>query len=680
LSLINIEKTITLDVYDHDTTPSVIKSIQMDTGTRTVFAMIQNARQDYNIGQNAAVSLTVLRPDKTKVQITGQTFVSYTGADGTIYGAKAELSDVALAVKGNLKAQFKITSGEQELRTEIFAINNGEALDAADGDWAGDLDGHNLDEMAQDIEDTKAAVSEMETDVSELKSGLGDIVKITKDDYSEFPSLYFTHGDFNTQTGVPLNNRSNRACTKQPIAYDKDIVIYIPDGFRVYLSIVNNGVLTSIGWKTGAYKIVANQQFCCTVARVTEDASEAIDIPSFLTNIRICNPVNLLDYASLIAKTEISTSTGVASYSVNSGYQATDFVEIPNGCKPIVCSYAYTGSTRARVAFYDANKDFISAVGSSSQNQLNTPIPATAKYIRCGTHSTIPMSSAEFFIPTEKDVPAKATHELNTLTDYANGAIVSVNHRGYRNVAPENTIPAFAESVRHGFSVVETDLRKTSDGVYVLLHDMEINRTARNADGSDLAEQVKISDITYAQALTYDFGIFKGQTYQGTKIPTLEEALLFCRKVGLAMVIELQYSSIYTDADVRAVLDIVKRCGMEKKVCISCFFASPLQYVLSFDPSYSVMVNISESYTVDTFPLTEFKNLLTGRNTAIMGLNKTVVTDALVNLIKDNGFSLAVWVVDTLESAKAANPYTTMFVSDELNVSEALKTDALGGE
>ena len=182
MSLINIEKTITLDVYDHDTTPAVIKTIQMDTGTRTVFAMLQNSRQDYDIGQNATVSLTVLRPDKTKVQITGQTFISYTGADGTIYGAKAELSDVALAVKGNLKAQFKITSGDQELRTEIFTISNGEALDAGDGDWAGDLDGHNLDEMAQDIEDTKAAVSEMETDVSELKSGLNGMTTATAED------------------------------------------------------------------------------------------------------------------------------------------------------------------------------------------------------------------------------------------------------------------------------------------------------------------------------------------------------------------------------------------------------------------------------------------------------------------------------------------------------------------
>lgn len=176
MSLINIEKTIALDVYDHNTTPSVIKTIQMDTGTRTVFAVIQNSGQVYDIDQNAAVSLTVQRPDKTKVQITGQTF-GYTGygTDGTAYGAKAELSEAALATKGDLKAQFKITSGTQELRTEIFTINNGEALDAGDGDWAGDLDGHNLDEMAQDVSASAAQIQTNKEDISELKEGFTDL-------------------------------------------------------------------------------------------------------------------------------------------------------------------------------------------------------------------------------------------------------------------------------------------------------------------------------------------------------------------------------------------------------------------------------------------------------------------------------------------------------------------------
>lgn len=175
MSLVNVKPSVILDIYDHNLTPSSIKTIALDSKTRFVAAVIRNSGEIYDIGQDAAVALTVLRPDKTRVQITGQTYslTETTRDDETItyYGASAELTQLALAIKGNLRAQFKITSGEQELRTEIFTINNGEALDAGDDPWAGDLDGHNLDEMAQSIEDLSSDVSEIQGDVSELKSG-----------------------------------------------------------------------------------------------------------------------------------------------------------------------------------------------------------------------------------------------------------------------------------------------------------------------------------------------------------------------------------------------------------------------------------------------------------------------------------------------------------------------------
>ena len=117
------------------------------------------------------VTLTVMRPDKTGVQITGSTY-SY-DADGTaMYGAYAELTQLALAIKGTCKAQFKITSGEQILRTEIFGINNGQALDADIESWAGEYDGHNLDEMAENIEALQTSVDTLQTDVSDVKEEL----------------------------------------------------------------------------------------------------------------------------------------------------------------------------------------------------------------------------------------------------------------------------------------------------------------------------------------------------------------------------------------------------------------------------------------------------------------------------------------------------------------------------
>lgn len=183
MSLVNIRPAITLDIYDHNLTPSTIKAIALDSGTRFVAAMIRDRGEIYDIGQDAAVVLTVVRPDKTKVQITGQTYslTETTRDDVTItyYGASAELTQLALAIKGNLRAQFKITSGTQELRTEIFTINNGEALDTSDGEWAGDLDGHNLDEMAEQIEDLSSDVSEIQEDLGNVKSGLSAVLEQT---------------------------------------------------------------------------------------------------------------------------------------------------------------------------------------------------------------------------------------------------------------------------------------------------------------------------------------------------------------------------------------------------------------------------------------------------------------------------------------------------------------------
>lgn len=171
MALTNVVTTINLDVYDHDTTPSTVKSIALDSKTRYVGAALFSEGNPYGIPQTASVTLTVLRPDNTGVQVTGSTY-SYDADGTTMYGAYAELTQLAIAIKGICKAQFKITDEEQILRTEIFSINNGQALDADISEWAGDLDGHNLDEMAESIETLESAVGTLQTDVSSVKHTL----------------------------------------------------------------------------------------------------------------------------------------------------------------------------------------------------------------------------------------------------------------------------------------------------------------------------------------------------------------------------------------------------------------------------------------------------------------------------------------------------------------------------
>ena len=177
MALTNLVTSLVLDVYDHDTTPASVKAIALDKQTRYIKATLTYRGADYPVDENATVTLTVIRPDKTGVQVTGSVDdVDNADRTGTIKGVHAELSQTVLAVKGNLKAQFMVSVGDQILRTEIFTVKNGEALDADVSEWAGEYQGYNLDELVQSVNSAVATVGEMESDVSDLKEGLSPIV------------------------------------------------------------------------------------------------------------------------------------------------------------------------------------------------------------------------------------------------------------------------------------------------------------------------------------------------------------------------------------------------------------------------------------------------------------------------------------------------------------------------
>ena len=173
MALTNIETTIILDLYDHDTTPTKIKAIALDSKTRYVLASLRNNGNVYDAGQDTSVTLTIIRPDNVGVQITGETRqIVDLAPEGevTVYGVYAELTQTALAVKGTLRAQFMLTSGNQVLRTEIFAVNCGEALDGSTSEWAGEYQGYNLDELVQSLTTAVGKVDGMESDVDALKA------------------------------------------------------------------------------------------------------------------------------------------------------------------------------------------------------------------------------------------------------------------------------------------------------------------------------------------------------------------------------------------------------------------------------------------------------------------------------------------------------------------------------
>lgn len=224
--------------------------------------------------------------------------------------------------------------------------------------------------------------------------------------------------------------------------------------------------------------------------------------------------------------------------------------------------------------------------------------------------------------------------------------IKTIHHRGYSAVYPENTIPAFKGSKTAGANYVETDVRFTSDGVAVLLHDESINRTARNSDGTQLSSTVNIADITYEQSQTYDFGIWKGSAYAGTKIPTLTEFLTLCKNIGLKPYIELK---VGTQAQIEGIVDAVTAAGLKGRATYISFTSSLLGYVKTYDDHARLgFLGMGGSTNTAASLKTEYNEVFMDDS------NKTMAASCI-----SKGIGYEVWTIDSASTVEGLDPYIT---------------------
>lgn len=151
--------------------------------------------------------------------------------------------------------------------------------------------------------------------------------------------------------------------------------------------------------------------------------------------------------------------------------------------------------------------------------------------------------------------------------------IVVISHRGEHLAHPENTLPAFRAAIDAGADFFELDVRTTSDGKLVLMHDRTVDRTT-NGSGA-------VRQMTFDQIRALDAGVKFGAQFAGTKVPTFEEALNLAHgKIG-----------VYVDCKDVAPADLVAaltKTDMLDKVVIYGG-AGFLRKVLDLQPSLRAM-------------------------------------------------------------------------------------------
>src|SRR5690242_17224727 len=67
--------------------------------------------------------------------------------------------------------------------------------------------------------------------------------------------------------------------------------------------------------------------------------------------------------------------------------------------------------------------------------------------------------------------------ELTALKLIASARPLVIGHRGYCQLAPENTIPSFELAIAAGADLVELDYHQTKDDQLIVIHDAKLDRT-----------------------------------------------------------------------------------------------------------------------------------------------------------------------------------------------------------
>ena len=211
-----------------------------------------------------------------------------------------------------------------------------------------------------------------------------------------------------------------------------------------------------------------------------------------------------------------------------------------------------------------------------------------------------------------------------------------IAHRGLSAVAPENTLAAFRLATERGFGYVETDIRCTKDGHWVIMHDATVDRMT---DGSGAIAELTLEQIK-ALKITRGSGI---EQYPDEKVPTLNEYLKVVTEGGSVPVIEVKAKGSF---DFKDMVFLLKEYGITDKAIILDYDAEHLRTIRKLCPELKeqLLCHFIKRSVID-----EVERI---GNCGIDGMQNLQRNNKLCAEVREKGIPLNMWTVDSEAALK----------------------------
>lgn len=200
-------------------------------------------------------------------------------------------------------------------------------------------------------------------------------------------------------------------------------------------------------------------------------------------------------------------------------------------------------------------------------------------------------------------------------------------HRGDAGKAPENTMPAFEQAVEDGADIIELDVRQTKDGVYIIMHDESLYRTAN--------VRHKVGEVDYDYISKLDVGSYFDRSYDGTHIPTLEEVLIFAKENDVFLNIELKPAD--TDQNyVQGIVNLLHEYDFVDQCMLGSQSVKALREAKELDPEISTLY-------IMTMAFGDFAGM---QGIDGFSIKHTYISNNMVSKIHAKGKKIYAWTVN----------------------------------
>jgi glycerophosphoryl diester phosphodiesterase len=205
------------------------------------------------------------------------------------------------------------------------------------------------------------------------------------------------------------------------------------------------------------------------------------------------------------------------------------------------------------------------------------------------------------------------------------GRPVAIGHRGASARRPENTLSAFLAAWHAGVVWVEADTQPTADGVPVLLHDRDLDRTTTGRGPVRAARRRDVARLAV-------------RGWPGEWVPRLAELLAMLTPTR-ALLLELK--GYHTSAQIRAVLAEIDRADVADRVLLQSFELEVLRELHEADPDRPFGLLVTD---LDADPVARCRDLGAGYYNPSAGalLRRPEVVPAL----HAAGIGIACWTSD----------------------------------